>query len=292
MPPLANGGRLLAGTAGTGDAPSGGAVALGAADVGVYGDRSPFGSGFTDFSLTTPAPGRTPVVDATGDFGDQLEANSSQVASIPDPSAPGSYIVVVVGGDQNAPPSCPAGSTGTGFGVATGTPAALATQAAWNSRYFQPLACHAVGPVLAGGGPNGGSIGVLEDEGSGLSGSSSDGVYWRAFDAGSDTFGAPLLVSDETAHTTNGATGLAVSKDGSGGVYATWLDHRGYVLDYSAGGGAAWPAPAAIGLNSNASGVIVTGTGQGNAEIAYTEHSGSAAREYVAPISYSALAGH
>ena len=48
--------------------------------------------------------------------------------------------------------------------------------------------------------------------------------------------------------------------------------------------GAAWAGPAAIGLNSNASGVIVAGTGQRNAEIACTEHSGSEAREYVAPL--------
>ena len=288
---IANAGRLLAPTSGTGDAPSGGAISLDGTDIGVYGDRSPFGNGFTDFSVTTPATGKTPVVDATGSFGDQLETTASQIASIPDPAAPGSYIVVVVGGDATAPAGCPAGSSGTGFGVATGTPAALRTQAAWSSRYFQPIACNARTPVLAGGGPGGGSIGLLEDEGAGLSGSGSEGVYFRAFDATSDTFGAPLLLSDETTHTVNGATALAIASDKSGGMYAIWLDHRGHVLDYSANGGAAWAAPAAIGLNSDASGAVVAGTGKGNSEIAYTENPGSGSREYLAPVSYSQLAG-
>ena len=46
-----------------------------------------------------------------------------------------------------------------------------------------------------------------------------------------------------------------------------------------------------IGRTESASDVIVAGTGQGNAEIAYTKDPGSGAREYIAPVSYSQLAG-
>ncbi len=202
----------------------------------------------------------------------------------------------MVGGDQNAPAGCPAGSTGTGFGVATGTPAALATQAGVEFALLPArLACNAGRAGARRRRPERRQHRPARGRGRGP-------VRNRARTASttarSDTgdaarFGAPLLLSGTTtAHTTNGATGLALSQYGGGGAYATWLDHRGYVLDYSANAGAAWSGPAAIGLNSNASGVIVTGTGQGRAEIAYTEHSGSAAREYLAPVSYSALAGH
>jgi hypothetical protein len=284
---LADGGRLLANSARTGDSPSGGATALGDADIGVYGDLYPFGSGFTDFDLSTPAPSPTPVADRTGDFGDQEGAAGTQVASIPDPGAPGQYIVVAVGGDSAAPPGCPSGSLGTGFGVGVGTPAALQTQSAWSASYFHVLACQAQAPVLAGGGPNGGSIGVLENEGPGLSASGSDGVYYRAFVPASASFAAPVLVSDETALTLSGATGLAASQDPGGGAYAIWLDRRGYVLVYSSDGGASWPVPGVIGLSPGAGDAVIAGAGQSNAQIAYTAGS----QEYLVPVSYLQLAG-
>ena len=199
--------------------------------------------------------------------------------------------MVVVGGDQSAPASCPASSPSTGFAVAAGTAATLQTQAAWSSRYFQLIACPAESPVLAAGGPSGGSIGLLESEGPGLAGSGSDGVYYRPFDAASGTFGAAVLVSDETARTTNGATGLALARDGSGGAYASWLDHRGYVLAYSADGGATWSTPAAIGLGSDASDLTLAATAHGGAEIAYSRNPGSGSQEYLAALSYPQLAG-
>ncbi len=285
-----DGGRLLAATRNAGEAPSGGVVALGG-DVGVYGDSAPFGNGFTDFGLTTPAPAPMPVVDASGAYGDQEGTASSQVAVIPDAAVAGGYVVVVVGGDQSAPAGCPTDSPSTGFAVAAGTPATLQTQAAWSSRYFQLIACPAESPVVAAGGPNGGSIGLLESEGPGLAASGSNGVYYRPFDVASGTFGAPVLVSDETARTTNGATGLALARDPSGGADATWLDHRGYVLAYSADGGASWSPPAAIGLRSDVSDLTLAATAHGEAEIAYSRNPGSGSREYLAPLSYARLAG-
>jgi hypothetical protein len=180
-------------------------------------------------------------VDHTGDFGDQLNIDGNQIASIPDPSTPGQYLVVVVGGSGGAAPGCPSGtSTATGYGVGVGTPTTLATAAAWSSRYFAPESCQAKAPVLAGGGATGGAIGLLEDEGPGLSGGGSDGVYYRQFDAATEMFGAPALVSDETRTTQSGADELDLSQDSSGGVYATWLDSRGYELAYRPSGGVSW----------------------------------------------------
>ncbi len=291
---VADGGKLLANVEGAGDAPSAGALALDATHIGVYGDHAPFGNGFTDFALTAPAPATTPTVDSTGEFGDQLGIDGNQVASIPDPAAPGEYIVVAVGGDGGQPAACPAGTQGaTGYGVGIGTPATLATQAAWSSQYFfTPESCQAEAPVLAGGGPDGGSIGLLEDEGPGLFGSGSDGIFYHQFEPATDTFGPALPVSDETSQTLDGPDGLDVSSDSSGGVYASWSDDRGDELDYSSDGGASWPpTPATVDLPTGAGDVIVSGAGQGNAELAYTLNPGSGTQEYVVPVNYSEFAG-
>ena len=216
---IADSGELLASSAGAGDLPSGGAVALDATDIGVYGNTYPFGSGFTDFSLSAPAPSSTPVVDATGDYGAQVGVTGTQVASVPDPSAPGSYVVVAVAADEGAPPSCPTGTgEATGYGVGVGTPTALQTQAAWSSRYMAPISCQAFTPVLAGGGPTGGTIGLLEGEGPGLTGSGSDGVYFRRFDTATDRFDAPVLVSDETNQSLDGPSDVSLSPDADGGL--------------------------------------------------------------------------
>ena len=92
----------------------------------------------------------------------------------------------------------------TGFSFVVGTPAALQT-ATWPA--FKGIACQANSAVLAGGGPSGGAIGVVDAEGAGLEGAGSDGVYWRAFDATTHTFTAPVLISDETAVTLDGPSG-------------------------------------------------------------------------------------
>ena len=149
-----DGGTLLASAVNAGDIPAGGAIALDATHLGVYGNEYPFGGGFTDFTTSAPAPSATPTVDATGDYGNQINADGAQLASIPDPAAPGKYLVVVVGaGSDVSPPGCAAGtSDATGYGVGVGTPAALATSAAWSGSYFAPISCDAADPVLAGGG--------------------------------------------------------------------------------------------------------------------------------------------
>jgi hypothetical protein len=288
---IADGGRLLADSEGAGDAPSGGVIALDATHIGVYGDDHPFGNGFTDFTLTTPAPSTTPTVDHTDDFGNQLGIDGTQVASIPDPTATATDIVVAVGGDASAPMGCPAGTTeATGYGVGVGTPTQLQAQAAWSAGYFTPAACQATAPVLAGGGLAGASIGLLDSEGAGLSGTGSDGIYYRQFDAATETFGAPVLVSDETAVSLDGADALDLSQDSSGGVYASWSDSRGIQLAYSSNAATSWPTAATVDLPAGAGDVTTAATGQGNAELAYTENPGTGTQEYVVPVNYSQLA--
>jgi hypothetical protein len=285
---IADGGRLLDNTAHAGDAPSGGAIALDQTHIGVYGSSNPFGSGFTDFTLSGPAPAPTPTVDSSTNFDATIGFTGNQLASVPDPAAPGEYIVVAVGAAGETPRGCPAGGgEATGYGVAVGTPAALEQQAAWSARYFLPISCSAFAPVLAGGGPSGGTIGLLEDEGPGLNGAGGDGVYYRRFDPSTDTFGAPALVSNETSHTLTGADQLSVSQDSSGGVYASWVDERGVELSYSPTAGASWPDPLPSGITSDAGDVIVAGVGTGSAQIAYNAGSSAGTQEYLVPVSYS-----
>jgi hypothetical protein len=289
---IEDGGTLLASTAGSGDAPGEGAIALNASDIGVYGNSYPFGSGFTDFAPGTSAPSATPVPDSTGDYGDQLEITGNQVASIPDPAVPGEYIVVAVGADYGSPSGCPSGTTeATGYGVAIGTPAELQTQSAWGGSYFKPVSCLAFAPVLAGGGPAGGAIGMLDDEGAGLTGSGSDGIYYRQFDTTTSSFGPPVPVSDETSQTLDGADDLSLSQDSAGGVYAAWFDGRGWTLDYSTTPGSSWPTARATGLVQGASSdAVVDGIGDGAAWLAYNYDAGSGTQEYVVPVSFSQLA--
>ncbi len=282
---IADGGQELAPSVAS--APQNGAIALTSSVVAVYGNEYPFGSGFTDFTLSAPAPASMPVVDTTGDYGSQIGVTGGQLAAVPDPSVPGKYIVVAVGAASSvAPPGCgPGTSYATGYGVALGTPAALATQAAWTSAYFEPISCDAADPVLAGGGAAGGSIGLLETEGPGLDGSGSDGLYYRAFDPASSSFGAPTLVSDETDVTLDGPADVSLGADTAAGIYASWLDARGFELSYSSDGGSSWTAPVTVGLSPGASDPVVAGAGGGSGELAYTDGS----QEYIAAFSGSQL---
>jgi hypothetical protein len=268
---LKNGGKLLAESQEAGDMPAAGAVALDAEHILTYGDTHPFGSGATAFTLSAPAPAATPVVDHSGEFAEQF-ADGAQIASAPDAKLAGKYLAVAVGGAAGAK-GC-SGEEETGFSFAVGTPAELQS-ATWPS--FKGIACQANSPVLAGGGPGGGAIGVLDAEGPGLEGAGSDGVYWRTFDAATDTFTGPVLISDETAVTLNGPSGLSASSDAGGGLYAAWSDDRGVVLEYSNTGGSSWQPPQATGIQG--SGPVVAGADGGSAQVAYTYE----AHEYLDP---------
>jgi hypothetical protein len=281
---IVDGGQIL--SEAVGRTPSGGAIALDATHIAVYGDS--FGSGFSDFTLGEPAPVTTPTPDQTGDFSAQPGVESGQVASIPDPGAPGQFIVVAVGGDDGTAPGCPAGSArSTGFGVGIGTPAVLSTQPAWGARGFATLRCNAYSPVLAGGGTSGGTIGLLEDEGSLQPGSDSSGIYYRRFNPSILAFGSPVLVSVETKFTVNGAAPLSLSADASGGLYAAWADSRGVLISDSASGGTKWTVPVTIALKGFVDGYnddSVLGVGMGAAEMVYTAGTGNNTHVYLARV--------
>jgi hypothetical protein len=259
-----NGGKLVSETVGY--MPGAGAVALGSSGyIAEAGNSAPFGNGVTDFKLATPAPVTIPTIDSTSDFGDVLDTTGSQFAIIPDA---GSYLAVAVGDDSGDPTGCPSGTSyASGYGAAVRTTATLATTS-WGSSYFKPLDCTAEAPVLAGGASG---IGILEDEGTGLVSTGSDGVYYRAFNSGTLTFGSPVLVSDETLNTLDGADALSLSQDSNGGIYASWTDSRGVVVSYSSNAGTSWTTPFATGLgvSSAASDPVVAGIGAATAAVAY-----------------------
>ncbi len=275
----ATGGRLLAESVGY--MPGAGAVALSSTSIAVYGNSFPFGSGGTDFTLTAPAMKTTPVVDHTGEFGDQESVDGSLLAAEEYPAASGKYVVVTVGTDLGTPTEC-GSEKGTGYGVAEGTSAQLKEQPAWPPGYFKLLTCQAEEVVLTGGGPGQAAIGAIQSEGSGLNGVGADGISYVPFDIATDTFGAPVQISEEAPFTLLGAEGLSASEDSAGGLYACWTDERGVMLAHSADGGASWGAPSVTNIEG-AGDVVVAGTSAGEASIAYTANPGSGEQEYLAP---------
>jgi hypothetical protein len=154
------------------------------------------------------------------------------------------------------------------------------------------LACSAETPVLAQGGADG--IGLVEQEGNGFDGTGSlFTVDYRPFVATvtGGTFGAPVQLADVTNESLGGVINLDLSEDSGTGVYATWEDHQGLVLDYSANGGAAWEAPTVVpepasGPQGNP---VVVGTGGGNAEIAYVGNPGTGPQVFLQSVNYAAL---
>jgi hypothetical protein len=274
---IANGGKLLA--AASGEMPNQGALALGASNILTYGNERPFGSGATDFTLTTPALKETPLVDLTEEFG--YNGSVSQLAAVETSAKSGKYLVVTAGNDPYSPKECPGAEEGTGYGVAIGTPAELQKQSAWKND-FKAIACPAEEVVLTGGGPGHAAIGAVDSEGPGLNGGGEDGLYFRPFSTSSDTFGGPSLISPEGPYTLDGAVELSASEDSAGGLDAAWSDGRGVMLAHSSDGGATWQTPSITGIEGGD--IVVVGTSPGEASIAYTANpSGDETQEYLAP---------
>jgi hypothetical protein len=126
-----------------------------------------------------------------------------------------------------------------------------------------------------GGGPSG--FGVLEDNAA-----DTDIVYDR-FDAATESFDTP----EATIASSQGEQDPAVSQDGSGGVYTTFLlgGAGGPIsLAYSGDGGTSWIGPAAINANTDGGASEVTSsvgpTGQGWA--AWLDNGSVYAQQFVA----------
>jgi hypothetical protein len=283
----------------------GNAVALSNTDVGLLDD---YGDYFSDSPFTAESPkigAPTPNSNQTtppGEFSRKsLEAGGPEVAAelAPPPAPTGTDIVVGVGDNFSGPsvalPGC-LNSAGTGYGVSAGTVDGTSNAAGTlNAEGLPPysvLACSALAPVLAQGGQDG--IGVLEEEGSAISGEGSDWqMDYRPFiaTATGGSFGSPVELADVTGEVLDGANSLDLAEDSGTGVYAMWTDEQGVVLDYSANGGANWegpvvvPAPASGGQGNP----LIAGVGGGTVLLAYESNPGTGNQVFLQALSYQAL---
>jgi hypothetical protein len=276
------------------------AVALSSTDVGIFDSYDHFYSYFSDSPFAGPEspstlPSNTGNANNGGQFDDQGDTQGPVIAAepAPPPAAAGTYIVVGAGANVSSNETTPTGcinDAATGYGVDVGTTGASGTL---NHQGLQPsgfglLACSAEDPTLASGGTDG--IGVLEEEGSAISGAGSDWqMAYRPFNATATggSFGAPVELSDITGEVLDGVDAVDVSDDSGTGVYAFWEDGN-TVLDYSANGGGTWGGPVLTPIPYTAHGVI-TGIGGGAAEIAYVNNPGTGNQVFLQLVDYQEL---
>ena len=155
------------------------------------------------------------------------------------------------------------------------------------------LACSAQAPVLASGGQDG--IGLVQEEGPGLDGAGTTiTLDFRPFiaTATGGSFGAPVQLADVTNQSLGGVNNLDLSDDSATGVYATWSDDQGVVLDYSSDGGATWGVPVVVPAPANGGQghQVVVGIAGGVAEIAYDGNPGTGDQVFLQFADYHALA--
>jgi hypothetical protein len=249
----------------------GNAVPLSRTDVGLLDDYfnffsdSPFAGPESKQAHTNPG-GRYPRK--------ALDTNGPEIAAEPG-SASGTDVVVGVG-DNFASPSTPAGCANnedTGYGVSVGTVGSAGTLNSKGLPKYQLLACSAESPVLAHGGRDG--IGVLEQEGNGFAGKGSTyTIDYRPFIATSSGghFGSRVQLQNVSKLTLAGASGLDVSDDTATGVYASWVDYNGLMLDFSPDGGKKWDGPVALPLlagGATQADPVIAGVGRGQVLAAF-----------------------
>jgi hypothetical protein len=278
--------------------PTGNAVALSGTDVGLLG--SLYTDSFSDSTLTTESPATSePNSNPGGRFPRKaLDTDGPEIGAepAPAPAAAGTDIVVGVGdnfgGPSEALPGC-LNKEGTGFGVSAGkvdgTSKASGTLNNEDLPEYGVLACSALAPVLASGGQDG--IGLVEEEGSAISGAGSDyQLDYHPFvaTATGGSFGAPVELADVTGEVLDGVDALDLSEDSGTGVYALWEDGR-TVIDFSGNGGANWGGPVVSPIPYTANGVIA-GVGGGFAEVAYDYNPGTGTQVFLQPVNYQELA--
>jgi hypothetical protein len=272
------------------------AVPLGDTDVGLLDD---YGDQFSDSAFAGPESPQILGVGGDNENSNQgngglyprkaLEIDGSEIASepAPPPAPANTWIAVGVGDNYAGPnttlPGC-VNSTGTGYGVSVGTVNGGSNAAGTLNGEGLPgyglLACAAQNPVVAGGGKDG--IGVLENEGDGLSGAGSTYTLdYRPFTstATGGSFGGPVLLAKMTDY----ASDLDVVDDSATGVYALW-DQDGEHVDYSPNGGASWDGPVSIpelSTGSNPGDPTIAGVANGQVLLAYDANLGTGDRTYV-----------
>ena len=280
----------------TGVPPQAGAVALSPTVIAVF-ENDTYQRSFADFTLTNPAPATPANPSPSGGFGQASDVDSGQLAAEPVSSPAGDDLVVGIALGTGEPGTKCAKSlytvgwgSSTGSLVQTSSTGALNDSATWPTKDFRLLSCAANSPTLAGG-PSG--IGELDQEGPGLSGGKNIELVYRRFDLATNSFGAPVTVSDETGVSSGGATLVSLSQDSTGAIYATWLDERGLVVGWSSDGGAEWSSPAVTGLGLNNIGTdfVVQGLGKGRFAVTYNRPvTNTTSRFYLTTLSYGALA--
>ncbi len=260
----------------------GNAVGLSDTDVGLLDD---YGDYFSDSPFSGP---ESPTIASSnsnqGNGGlyprKPLGVSGSEIGAeaAPAPAAAGTDIVVGVGDNYAGPnttlPGC-VNSAGTGYGVSVGTVNGASNAAGTLNGAGLPgyglLACSAEDPVIASGGTAG--MGVLENEGDGISGAGSTYTLdYRRFNATATggSFGAPV----QLASLTGTADDLDAVDDSGTGVYAMW-SKDGLHIDYSPNGGASWDGPVLV--SEPAGGIanpIIAGVGGGSLLLAYKSNPG------------------
>ena len=276
----------------------GNAAALSSSDVGLLDN---YGNFFADTSLTSLSPEPPATTNPGGKFPRKaLETAGPEIAAepAPPPAPAGTDVVVGVGDNYAGPPEALPGclnKEGTGFGVSAGkvdgTSKTAGTLNAEGLPAYGVLACSAETPVLAQGGTEG--IGLVEQEGDGFEGTGPlYTVDYRPFLATSTggAFGAPVELADVTHQSLGGVINLDLSEDSGTGVYATWQDEQGLLLDYSANGGAGWEGATVVPeQGSGQDNPVIVGTGDGNAEIAYVGNPGTGPQVFLQSVNYAAL---
>lgn len=261
-------------------------VPLSATDLGILdGENNLFGD--IPYDKASSDPGVT--ADPEADFSSPpLDTGGApQIAAEATPGGGGNETVVTTGESTNSSSQTDSGCptvNNTGYGVRVGKVGSLESATPTESL----LACSADAPVLTGGGTAG--IGVVEEEGSGVAGTT-DGQYtidFRPFaaTASGGSFGPAVQLANTTSHVLDGIDSLDATDDPGAGVYALWGDGQGEVLDYSANGGGAWgppevtPAPYGDGENMAA-------VGDGLTLIAYIANpTGSGYQVFLEPYDY------
>ena len=223
------------------------------------------------FASLEPDTNPDQIGNAGGQFASQLGTNSGVLGifetdftngplgcSTPDNDTPFGTAFVYGSGAQSASNS---------YDISPGSP-----DSAWKVAVTQ-ADCNVDYPAVAGG-PSG--FGVVEDNET-----TGDTVY-HAFDQANDSFDTPQVTISTTYEQQP-----AVSQDGSGGIYTTFLsDGEGgpISLAYSSNGGATWTGPGTLNPNTDGGADDLTSSvgsaGQGWA--AWTDNGSIYAQQFVA----------
>lgn len=281
------------------------AAAISSTDVAIFDSYDHFNSYFSDSPFagpqtpstlaqdpcpTDPGAGAEGNANNCGQFDDQGDTQGPVIAAepAPPPAAAGTYVVVGAGANvssnETTPPGC-VNDAATGYGVDVGTTGASGTL---DSQGLQPngfglLACAAEDPTLASGGKDG--IGVLEVEGSGVSGAGSAyELDFRPF-AATATGGTFSSTPAPIAQLSSTPDDVDVAEDSSTGVYALWSE-GGLHVAYSPNGGVSWDAPVLVPEPAN--GAIgdptIAGVANGVVDLAFSNNPGTGTQTFLQPV--------